>query len=72
MEWWNIGVLVLKAMIHLLTPLSREIFPINHCPIFLRTPVCRQAGIIPSFQYSVRTWLWFIVERGGESPGPPG
>jgi len=52
MEWWNIGVLVLKAMIHLLTSLSREILPINHCPIFLRTPVCRQAGIIPSFQYS--------------------
>jgi len=33
MEWWNIGVLVLKAMIHLLTSLSREIFHHSIIPI---------------------------------------
>ncbi|RLB27960.1 MAG: hypothetical protein DRG87_10355, partial [Deltaproteobacteria bacterium] len=56
----------------LLTSLSREILPINHCPIFLRTPVCRQAGIIPSFQYSnCACQPSLSLRRGGRERSEP-
>jgi len=53
MEWWNNGMskipssagLIFKEFFHLLSSISRRIFPIDHCHIFPKP-------IIPLFHYS--------------------
>ena len=52
MEWWNIGMLVLKEVFHLLIPLSRGVLPINNCPVFPPSP-CDLVLLHPSFHYSI-------------------
>ena len=50
-EWWNIGMLVLKEVSHLLISLSRGVLPTNNCPVFPPSP-CDLVLLHPLFHYS--------------------